>query len=170
MLHGTATFDTTPKTPEERLAWFRDDGQGRYPLIVAEELDSRVRGNDGAGHPRNAGRGEIAGWTRLYAWSVRCAYARAAENAVYVHEQHRGKGVGRALLAELIRVSQERGIKLLIARVVEGNAGSRALHEALGFKTIGVMRKVGEKFGRLLDVRLMDLHLDESFPLESAPQ
>ena len=163
MLHGTATFDTTPKTPEERLAWFRDDGKGRYPLIVAEIPLTQPS-------PRDAGRGEILGWTRLYAWSVRCAYDRAAENAVYVHEQHRGKGVGRALLAELIRVSPERGIKLLIARVVEGNAGSRALHEALGFKTIGVMRKVGEKFGRLLDVRLMDLHLDESFPLESAPQ
>lgn len=144
VLHGTATFDTTPKTPVERLEWFRNDGKGRYPLLVAE-ID-----------------GQVAGWSRLYAWSVRCAYDRAAENAVYVHEKHRGKGVGRALLAELIRVCPERGVQLLIARVVEGNAGSRALHETLGFKTIGVMRKVGEKFSRLLDVRLMDLHLDES--------
>ena len=141
VLHGTATFDTTPKTPAERLEWFRSAGT-RYPILVAE-VD-----------------GEIAGWTRLYAWSVRCAYDRAAELGIYVHEQHRGKGVGRALLAELIRVAPERGVKLLIARVVEGNAGSLKLHEALGFQTIGIMRKVGEKFGRLLDVRLMDKHLD----------
>ena len=143
VLHGTATFDTQPKGPAERLEWFRNDGKGRYPLIVAESP-----------------AGEIMGWTRLYAWSVRCAYDRAAENAVYVAAQHRGKGVGRALLAELIRVAPGHGVSLLIARVVEGNAGSRALHEALGFQTIGVMRRVGEKFGRLLDVRLMDRHLD----------
>lgn len=142
VLHGTATFDTQPKTPAERLAWFRDDGNGRYPILVAETA------------------GAIAGWARLYPWSSRCAYARAAENAVYVHPQHRGKGMGRVLLAELLRLAPQRGVRLIIARVVEGNAGSRALHEALGFQTIGVMRRCGEKFGRLLDVRLMDRHLD----------
>lgn len=80
---------------------------------------------------------------------------------MYVDPNQRGKGVGRALLGELLRVSPERGVRLIIARVVEGNAASRALHEALGFQTIGVMRRCGEKFGRLLDVRLMDRHLDE---------
>lgn len=141
VLHGTATFDTEPKTPDERLAWFRDDGQGRYPILVAD-VDGRV-----------------AGWSRLYAWSNRRAYAGAAENAVYVHADQRGKGVGRALLTELLRLARERGIRVVIARVVEGNEGSRALHEALGFRTIGVMSDIGEKFGRLLDVRLMDCHL-----------
>jgi len=142
VLHGTATFDTTPKSAAERLEWFANDGRGRYPFLVAEDA------------------GKITGWTRLYAWSNRCAYDRAAENAVYVHKDARGQGVGRALLTELIRVAPERGVKLLIARVVEGNAGSLALHEALGFQTIGIMRRCGEKFGRLLDVRLMDRHLD----------
>lgn len=141
VLQGTATFDTEPKTPAERLAWFRDDGHGRYPILVAE-LD-----------------GTVAGWARLYAWSNRCAYAGAAENAVYVHEAHRGRGVGRALLGALQVQAPQRGIRVLIARVVEGNAGSRALHEAAGFQTIGVMREIGEKFGRRLDVRLMDFHL-----------
>lgn len=142
VLHGTATFDTEPKTPAERLAWFRDDGKGKYPILVAE-----------------AG-GQVAGWARLYAWSTRCAYARAAENAVYVHKDFRGQGIGRTLLQALIAECPKRGVSLLIARVVEGNEGSRKLHEAMGFQTIGVMRRVGEKFGRLLDVRLMDLHLD----------
>ena len=142
VLHGTATFDTEPKSPAGRLEWFRDTANGRYPILVAEV--------DGA----------IAGWTRLYAWSNRCAYARAAENAVYVHADHRGKGVGRALLAELIRIAPQREVQVLLARIVEGNPASQALHEALGFQTIGVMRRVGEKFGRVLDVRLMDLQLD----------
>jgi len=143
VLHGTATFDTQPKSEAGRLEWFRDDAKGRYPILVA------------------AGGDTIAGWTRLYAWSSRCAYDRAAENAVYVHPDHRGKGVGRALLTELIRIAPESGVRLLIARIVEGNPASVALHQALGFETIGIMRRCGEKFGCLLDVRLMDRHLDQ---------
>jgi L-amino acid N-acyltransferase len=55
-------------------------------------------------------------------------------------------------------------VQVLIARIVEGNPASLALHEALGFATIGVMRRVGEKFGRLLDVRLLERHLDAAPP------
>jgi len=143
VLHGTATFDTEPKSEAERRAWLRDDADGKYPILVAE-ID-----------------GAIVGWARLYAWSNRCAYARAAENAVYVHAGHRGKRVGHALLAELIRLAPQRGVQVLLARIVEGNPASLALHETQGFKTIGVMRRVGEKFGRVLDVRLMDRQLDE---------
>ncbi|MGQ0586313.1 MAG: GNAT family N-acetyltransferase [Gammaproteobacteria bacterium] len=142
VLTGTATFDTEPKSATERQAWLRDDAGGKYPILVAEI------------------GGAIAGWARLYAWSNRCAYARAAENAVYVHADQRGKGVGQALLAELIRLAPQRGVHVLLARVVEGNPASLALHEAQGFTTIGVMRKVGEKFGRVLDVRLLERQLD----------
>jgi phosphinothricin acetyltransferase len=143
VLHGTATFDTVSKTPVERLEWFATAG-GRYPVLVAEE------------------DGNILGWARLYAWSPRRAYDRTAENAVYVRADQRGRGIGRALLQELIQQAPRRGVSVLIARIVEGNPASRALHEALGFRTIGVMHRVGEKFGRLLDVRLMDLHLDQT--------
>jgi len=141
VLNGTATFDTVPRTAPERFEWFKNDGGGRYPLLVAEE------------------HGRILGWARLYAWSPRPAYLRTAENAVYVHADARRRGVARQLMAELIRLAKERAMHVLIARVVEGNPASRQLHEALGFQTIGVMKEVGEKFGQLLDVRLMDLHL-----------
>ena len=156
VLHGTATFDTEPKSPAGRLEWFRDTANGRYPILVAEVEPVAAKAAPTEAAPT------IAGWTRLYAWSNRCAYARAAENAVYVHADHRGKGVGRALLTELIRIAPQRDVKVLLARIVEGNPASQALHEALGFQTIGVMRRVGEKFGRVLDVRLMDLQLDAS--------
>jgi len=141
VLHGTATFDTIVKTTTERLDWFATAGN-RYPILVAEE-DRRV-----------------LGWARLYAWSPRKAYDRTAENAVYVHEEARGRGIGRALMEKLIALAPKRGVHVLVARIVEGNPASVRLHETLGFKTIGVMRQVGEKFGTLLDVRLMDLHLD----------
>lgn len=138
VLHGTCTFDTEPKTEPERLAWLRDDGGGRYPILVAEEA------------------GRIVGWARLYQWSPRPAYARAAENSVYVDEALRRSGVGRRLMEEVLRRGHEAGVRTVIARVVEGNPGSRALHESLGFVTIGVMHGVGEKFGRVLDVRMME--------------
>jgi len=138
VLHGTCTFDTEPKTESERLAWLRDDGGGRYPILVAEEA------------------GRIVGWARLYQWSPRPAYARAAENSVYVDEALRRSGVGRRLMEEVLRRGHEAGVRTVIARVVEGNPGSRALHESLGFVTIGVMHGVGEKFGRVLDVRMME--------------
>ena len=153
VLHGTATFDTEPKSAAGRLEWLRDDGGGKYPILVAEVAPVAAEAAPA-----------IAGWGRLYAWSNRCAYARAAENAVYVHREHRGRGVGHALLAELIRLAPQRGIHVLLARIVEGNPASVALHEAHGYQTIGVMRRVGEKFGRVLDVRLMDRHLDPAAP------
>jgi L-amino acid N-acyltransferase YncA len=147
VLHGTATFDTHPKSPAERAEWFASDGNGRYPILVAETA--------GAEAPPT-----IVGWARLYAWSPRKAYDRTAENAVYVHRERRGQGISRRLMEELIRLAPQRGVQVLIARIVEGNPASLALHEKLGFRTIGLMRRVGEKFGRLLDVRLMDRHLD----------
>ncbi|MCC6228243.1 MAG: N-acetyltransferase [Phycisphaerales bacterium] len=143
VLTGTATFDTETKSPAQRAEWLATHRSPRTPAIVAE-----VHG------------GVIAGWASLSPWSNRCAYARAAENSVYVHADHRGKGVGGALLDDLIARARRTGLGVILARVVEGNPASVTLHESRGFQTIGIMRRVGEKFGRILDVRLMDLHLD----------
>ncbi|HYE02120.1 MAG TPA: RdgB/HAM1 family non-canonical purine NTP pyrophosphatase [Phycisphaerales bacterium] len=151
VLHGTSTFETEPKTPAQRTAWLTEHDPGRYPVLVAET------------------QGRVAGWARLQPWSTRCAYARAAENSVYVHPDFRGRGTGRLLMGELIRGAPAAGVWVILARVVEGNPASLRLHEALGFETIGVMRRVGEKFGRVLDVRLLDLHLDKPAPAVSSP-
>ena len=146
VLHGTATFDTVPKTHAERLEWLRVHQAPQYPALVAVEPDH--------------GGTRVLGWASLSPWSVRCAYARAVENSVYVHPSAQGRGLGRALMQAIIPRAKAAGLGVLIARIVEGNPASLALHEKLGFKTIGTMRRVGEKFGRILDVRLMDLHLD----------
>lgn len=146
VLHGTSTFDTTVKSRAEREAWLAEHRGPARPAIVAVAPDH--------------GSSRVLGWATLSAWSNRCAYARAAENSVYVHESARGRGVGRALLTELVARAKAAGLAVVLARIVEGNPASLRLHEAMGFQTIGVMRRVGEKFGRVLDVRLMDLHLD----------
>lgn len=141
--HGTATFETIPRTPVERLDWLRAHPHQRYPAIVATD------------------QGSIVGWAGLSPWSPRPAYARTAENSVYIHKEHRGRGLGRLLMTDLINRAREAEIKVIVGRLVVGNDASIALHKAMGFREVGVMRRVGEKFGKILDVVIVDLHLDE---------
>lgn len=137
----TSTFDTEPRVLGRDDGWLtgRED---RYPVLVATI------------------GGALAGWGSLSQWSPRGAYARTAEVSVYVDRAMRGRGVGRALLAELIEIAPEGGIAVLLARIAGENPASVALHEGLGFSHIGTQRRAGEKFGRVLDVELLDLHLD----------
>ncbi len=145
VLHGTATAQTVPFTQGEREAWFDRHVPDLHPLVVATDAD-----------------GLVAGWAGLVAWSPRQAYRRSAENSVYVARSHHGRGIGRALMLELIeRTRRDTPVRLVIARPTESNLASIRLHESLGFQTVGVLRKVMEKFDRLIDVRLMELDLDE---------
>ncbi|MFT4045571.1 MAG: GNAT family N-acetyltransferase [Solimonas sp.] len=142
VLHGTATFDTVPKNEAERIDWFRINPGNRYPILVAEDASG------------------VVGWGRLYQWSPRPAYDRTAENAVYVRIDARGRGIGRLLLAELLRIAPDAGVLTLIARIVAGNPASLALHEALGYTRIGLMQRCGVKHGEVLDVWMLQRVLD----------
>lgn len=141
VLTGTATFDTEPVTLDERRAWLTKHTGERHPALVAADADV------------------VVGWGALSAWSDRCAYARAAEVSVYVHEDHRGRGIGKALLVALVDAGRAAGLGVLLARISSESEASLHLHRAQGFESIGTMRRVGEKFGRVLDVELLDLHL-----------
>jgi phosphinothricin acetyltransferase len=150
ILRTTATFDTEPKNPSDQVGWFEAHGD-RHPILVAV-LEGRV-----------------VGWTSLSAWSDRCAYADTAEISTYVAEGFRGRGIGRRLKAAILDEAVRAGLHTLLARVVEGNAASVHLNEAFGFRTLGVMREVGLKFGRRLDVQLMQLMLGENRPPQPEP-
>lgn len=139
--HEISTFDTTPKVLGIDDGWLTAR-EPRYPVIVADE------------------DGGIRGWASLSQWSPRGAYSRTAEVSVYVDRDHHGRGLGRRLLSELIGLAPAGDIDVLLARVVGGNPSSMALHHALGFHQFGIQRRCGEKFGRILDVALLDLHLD----------
>jgi phosphinothricin acetyltransferase len=134
----SATFDTQEKTLDEQKVWFEKHGE-KYPVIVALE-----------------GK-EIVGWASMSAWSDRCAYADTAESSIYMRAGYRGKGVGRKLSVAILKAGRAAGLHTVIARIAEGNDASIKLAESLGFKHIGVMREVGRKFGKLLDVYLMQL-------------
>ncbi len=141
VLEGTATFDTDLKTPEQRIEWLAAHQTARYPALVAES------------------HGTIAGWATLSPWSPRRAYDRTAEDSVYIHPDHQRRGLGRALLLELFTRAPREGIAVILARTCEESVGSIAMHEALGFRSVGTMRAVGMKFGRALDVRILQLDL-----------
>jgi L-amino acid N-acyltransferase YncA len=138
----TATFDTEPKTDEQQLRWFEEHDE-RSPIIVAV-IDDKV-----------------VGWTSLSKWSDRCAYADTAETSFYVASAHRGKGIGRQLKQAIIEEARRLRLHTLIARVAEGSDESLHLNESFGFVHVGTMKEVGRKFGRLLDVHILQKMLEE---------
>ncbi len=142
ILNSTATFDTEPKSLEEAAGWLASHGD-RYPVLVAE-LD-----------------GEVVGWSSLSQWSDRRAYDGTAETTFYVAAGHRGRGVGRALKAAIIDEARRFGLHSLIARVAEGSDASLHLNESFGFRRVGTLKEVGHKFGRMLDVHILQKMLGE---------
>jgi L-amino acid N-acyltransferase len=131
-----ATFDIEPKTVEERKAWLEDHDE-KHPVIVAE-FDKQV-----------------VGWAALTKWSDRQAYELTAEVSVYVDRNHRNKGIGKKLLDLITIEGQSAGLHCILSRITEGNEVSINVHTALGYKHIGVMKQVGYKFGKFLDVYLL---------------
>ena len=141
ILHTVATFDTEPKTFEEMKTWFKKHDQ-KHPLLVAEQ------------------KGLIVGWASLSEWSDRCAYSETAEISLYVRKEHQGSGIGRKLLQEIMPEGQKMGLHTVIARIAEGNERSINLFKSEKFENIGVMKEVGKKFGKRLDVFLMQKIFD----------
>jgi phosphinothricin acetyltransferase len=138
----TATFDTEPKSLEDRASWLSAHGE-RYPVLVAES------------------DGEVVGWASLSQWSGRRAYDGTAESTFYVAARQRGRGIGRALKAAIIDEARQLGFHSLIARVAEGSDASLHLNECFGFRRVGTLKEVGQKFGRLLDVHILQKMLRE---------
>ncbi len=138
VLGSTATFDLVPRRHEDQVAWLVAH-DGAHPATVAV-------GDDGS----------IVGFGSLSPWRSRPAYNTSVEDSVYVRDDQRGRGVGRLLLADLVERARAHGFHAVFARIVGGHEASIALHAALGFEVAGVEREVGRKFGRWLDVVVME--------------
>jgi phosphinothricin acetyltransferase len=136
VLESIATTDLAPRSLDEQRRWL-SQRSGAHAAAVAE-LD-----------------GEIVGFGSLSPYRDRPAYSTTVEDSVYVVEAHQGKGVGRELLAELLAVAQRHGFHSVMARVVADHDVSIRLHTSLGFVLVGVEREVGRKFGRWLDVAVL---------------
>lgn len=132
---GDATFETSAPSWE---TWDAD-----------HRADCRLVARDASGR--------VVGWTALSPVSERCVYDGVAELSVYVAEDARGRGVGRALLAALIEASERAGIWTLQAGIEAENTASLVLHERSGFRRVGVRERVGrDATGRWRDVVLME--------------
>ena len=102
------------------------------------------------------GSGAIAGWAALSPVSDRCVYAGVAENSVYVHPDHRGQGIGRALLTALIDSAETAGIWTIQTGIFPENTASIALHEACGFRVVGRRERIGQLDGTWRDTLFME--------------
>ncbi len=103
--------------------------------------------------------GEVAGFAYGGSHRARAAYRWATEVSVYVHAQHRRRGIGRALYGELLTLLARRGLQVALAGITLPNPGSIALHEALGFEPVGVYRRIGWKAGAWHDVGWWQIEL-----------
>lgn len=134
--HSTATFDLRPRTLDEQRTWLVDRS-GAHAVVVAV-ID-----------------GEVAGFASLSPYRQRPAYNTTVESSVYVSDRHRGLGVGDHLMSELCGRSDSHGFHTMIARIGDSNTASIELHRKHGFETVGIEREIGRKFGRWLDVNVM---------------
>lgn len=142
VLHGLASFEEAPPPLEEMQRRFEDVTGRGLPYLVAEEA------------------GEVLGYGYCAPYRSRSAYRYALEDSVYVKEGRQGKGIGKALLAELIRVCEGLNYRQVIAVIGDSaNLPSVALHASLGFVRAGNLRSTGYKFGRWVDSVLMQLPL-----------
>jgi L-amino acid N-acyltransferase YncA len=139
VLHGTGTFETEPPSEAEMTGRRADVLAKGLPYLVAEE------------------GGRVLGYAYCQWFKPRPAYRFSAEDSIYLHPDAQGKGLGKALLAELERQAESAGIRKLIAVIGDSaNKGSVGVHRTLGFKPVGVIQSCGWKFGKWLDIVLME--------------
>ena len=102
---------------------------------------------------------EVAGYAAYAPWRAKFGYRYTVEDSVYLATPYQGRGIGRALLVELIEHARGAGHHVMLADIESGNAASIALHESLGFVEVGHLREIGTKFGSWLDLTILQLGL-----------
>jgi phosphinothricin acetyltransferase len=135
IVHTPITFDVAPYTPEQRREWFDDHApNGKYRLLVATEA---------------AG---ILGYATTSRWRPKAAYGTTVESSIYCRHDACGRGIGTQLYRALFEAIEQEDVHTIVAGATMPNAASVALHERLGFRTVGVFTAVGRKFGQFWDV------------------
>jgi phosphinothricin acetyltransferase len=149
---STCTYQLEPEPIEGRQAWFVGHPSDKYPVTVGEI------------------NGEVVAWGALSKFRDRAAYAPSVEASIYVrHDMHR-RGLGKALLLDLIQRANTIGFHTLIGGVSADQTASLRLQESLGFQRVAHFKEVGYKFGRRLDVIFLQLMLsDNPSPLSNNP-
>jgi phosphinothricin acetyltransferase len=143
IVHSTALYDYQPRQMQHMVAWFEAKRAGNFPVIGIEDEQGRLLAFGSYGT------------FRAYP-----AFKYTVEHSVYVHKDHRAKGLGAVIMKALIAAARQNNRHALMGAIDASNAASIALHERLGFKHVGTLPQVGFKFGRWLDLAFYQLLLD----------
>lgn len=141
VIHGTASYDTEPPTVEETVAKIRRIAEANWPFIVFEQ------------------NGQAVGYAYATQFRDRPAYAWTCENSIYVHPDWNGRGVGKALLTELLQRAEAFGFRQMAAVIGGAEEASVRLHQSCGFREVGRLHSAGWKHGRWLDNVYMQIAL-----------
>ncbi|MDH5229947.1 MAG: GNAT family N-acetyltransferase [Gammaproteobacteria bacterium] len=141
--HSTALYDYKPRAIDSMVSWFKTKEQGCYPVIGAVDGQNKLMGFASYGSFRN--------------WP---AYKYSVEHAVYVHKDHRRKGVAKFLMQKLLDEAKAQNYHVVIGGIDETNTASVSMHVKLGFTHCGTIQQAGYKFGRWLDLAFYQLVLD----------
>lgn len=143
IVNSTALYDYQPRTSANMVDWFQAKQSGGFPVIGIED-----------------GTGKLLGFGSYGTFRAWPAYKYTVEHSVYVHKDHRGQGLGHALLHALITTARQHEIHAMIGGIDARNTASIALHEQHGFKHAGTLPQVGFKFGAWLDLAFYQLLLE----------
>lgn len=141
ILNSTAVYDYAPKELADMKAWLQDKQEHNWPVIVAVE------------------DGVVLGYGTYGTFRFKEGYKYTVEHSVYVSHERTGKGIGKILLKELIVKAKEQGYHTMIGGIDADNKDSIVFHEKFGFVSVGLLKEVGFKFNRWLDVQFMQLIL-----------
>jgi L-amino acid N-acyltransferase YncA len=143
IVNSTALYDYRPRTLESMAGWFENKRKGNYPVLGIV-----------------CGTGELVAFASYGTFRAWPAYKYSVEHSIYVAAGHRGKGLGKMLLPEVIKSARAQDYHVLIGCIDSTNAASIWLHRRFGFQHAGTIRQVGFKFGGWLDLDLYQLILD----------
>ena len=142
ILNTTALYDYKPWTMDTMKAWFEMKSEHDFPVIgIVDEND------------------KLLGFGSYGMFRVRPAYKYTIENSLYVHKDHRGKGLGKILLQEIINHATAQNFHCIIGVIDAANDVSISLHKKFGFEEVGVFKQVGFKFDKWLDAAFLQLTL-----------
>lgn len=139
--HTTAIWNEVLIDVDNRRAWMELRRAKGFPVLVAER------------------HGKVAGYASYGDWRAFDGYRHTVEHSVYVDKDCRGAGIGKLLMQALIERAREGKVHVMIAAIEAENQPSIALHERLGFRLVGIHQEVGTKFGRWLDLAMMELRV-----------
>ncbi len=139
---STAVFSDRPVTVADRVKWLRERHGEGFPVLVVRDGETTVG---------------FGSYGRFRTWP---GYHTTVEHSVHVAESHRRQGIGRTLLEALVERARAAGFHAMVGGIDAENTGSLALHEQLGFVRVGHLPEIAHKFGRYVDLELVQITLE----------